>query len=104
MPVQTVEELKDRLQKYEENGPNKLYYALSRKCWEMGDLLNSVNLKNLSLDDSKDKTFDRLKVIWNDASSIALAVKELGKATGVTGDEAKDVSGNFIEEVAETRR
>lgn len=87
----TIESLKAKLRVYEENGPAKLYYALSRKMWEMADLLNATNLKTLDLGDPKDKTFDRLKVIWNDSSSISAAVQALGIAIGATKDEERDI-------------
>jgi hypothetical protein len=87
----TIESLRAKLKVYEENGPAKLYYALSRKMWEMADLLNATNLKALDLGDPKDKTFDRLKVIWNDSSSISAAVQALGIAIGATGSEDKDI-------------
>lgn len=90
----TIEELELTLRKYEENGAAKLYYALNRKMWEMADLLNSVSLKNLDIGDPKDKTFERLKVIWNDSSSISTAVQSLGNAIGVTGEEDKDIQNS----------
>lgn len=77
---------------YETNGISKLFYGLNRKASEMADILNKINLKDLDLTDAKDKTFDRLKVIWNDASSIATAVKALGETAGITNDEAKDTN------------
>jgi len=89
--AETVDELRERLKKYEENGVAKLYYSLNRKAWEMADLMNAHNLRTLDIDDPKSKTFDRLKVIWQDASSLATAVKTLGEASGITGDEEKDV-------------
>jgi hypothetical protein len=59
----------------------------------------------LLLDDPKDKTFERLKVIWNDSASISAAIKELGISAGVTGDEQKDVVKKpFVETIAESRR
>lgn len=87
----TPEEYEAIIRMYEQNGPAKLYYALNRKMWEMADLLNSTNLKNLALDDPKDKTFERLKVLWNDSSSISSAVQALGLAIGVSGDQDKDI-------------
>lgn len=89
--ARTLEELERLVQQYEENGLAKLYYSLSRKMWEMAELLNDTNLKNLNLDDPKDKTFDRLKVIWKDAADLAAAVKTLGDVAGVTGNEEKDI-------------
>lgn len=85
-----IKELEAKVSLYEQDGVAKLYYSLNRKAGEMADLMNSNNLKNLDIDDPKSKTFDRLKVIWNDAASIATAVKQLGEIAGVTGDEQKD--------------
>lgn len=89
--AKTIEEYEAIIKMYEQNGPAKLFYALNRKMWEMADLLNSTNLKTLALDDPKDKTFERLKVLWNDSSSISAAVKSLGDAIGITDNEEKDV-------------
>jgi len=86
-----IDDLKGKLKKYEENGVAKLYYSLNRKAWEMADMLNSINLKNVTLDDPKDKTFERIRFIINDSSGIATAVKALGETAGITGDEDKDV-------------
>lgn len=88
---ETIEELKTILKKYEENGIAKLYYSLNRKAWEMADMLNSINLKNVTLDDPKDKTFERLRFIINDSSGIATAVNALGLTAGITGNEEKDI-------------
>jgi hypothetical protein len=99
------EQLREQLRRYEQNGAAKLYYALNRKQNEMADLLNNKLLKDLQLDDPKDKTFDRLKVIWNDAASIATAAKTLGEVAGVTQDEKKDIERKpFNDRLAEERR
>ena len=101
----TVEELKQRLDLYEQNGAAKLYYSLNRKMNEMANLMNKTNLGNLNIDDPKDKTFDRLKVIWNDASGIATAVKALGELAGVTENEEKDVARKpFVDTIADPRK
>lgn len=89
--AKTPEEYEKIIQKYEEDGPAKLYYSLNRKSWEMADLMNATNLRTLDIDDPKSKTFDRLKVVWQDAASIAAAVKTLGEIAGITGSEEKDV-------------
>ena len=88
--AKTPEELERIISLYEQNGAAKLFYALNRKMNEMADRLNNTDLKTISLDDPKDKTFDRIKVIWNDAASIATAVKGLGEIAGITDDEDKD--------------
>ena len=101
-----TEQEKDLLiKKYEEDGIAKLYYSLRRKAWEMADLMNNTNLASLAIDDAKSKTFDRLKVIWQDAATIAAAVKQLGETAGITDDEEKDVSKkkNIIDTLADKR-
>lgn len=103
--METIEELKQKLSLYEQNGSAKLFYALNRKANEMADLLNKTNLSHLLLEDPKDKTFERLKAIWNDSSSLSTAIKDLGVTAGVTGDESKDVAKKpFVETIAESRR
>lgn len=99
-----IKELQDNLNKYEENGTAKLYYALQRKAWEMADMLNSVNLKNLDLDDPKNKSFERVVKLLENSEKVANCTKALGILAGVTGDEDKDIAKKpFIETVA-TRR
>lgn len=96
-----IKELEYQLQKYEENGTAKLYYALQRKAWEMADMLNSVNLKNLDLDDPKNKTFERVVKLLENSEKVANCTKALGVLAGVTGDEDKDVAKKpFIESIA----
>lgn len=103
-----LQEKIDSLQKiidlYEQDGAAKLYYSLRRKMNEMADLMNATNLKYLDITDSKDKSFDRLKVIWQDAASIATAVDALGKLAKVTGSEKEDVDRRpFNDRLAEDR-
>jgi hypothetical protein len=95
--VDSTQDIRKRLELYEQNGPAKLYYALNRKANEMAELLNSRSLNSLDLGDPKDKTFERMKIIWNDASTIITAISGLAMAIGVTGNEEKDVNkGNLI--------
>lgn len=101
---ETIDELKKKIAVYEQNGAAKLYYALNRKMNEMADMLNKHTLSTLDVDDGKSKTFDRLKVIWDDAANIATGVKTLGEIAGVTNDENKDVNRKpFVDTIAETR-
>jgi len=102
--LEKIKELESKLALYEENGAAKLYYSLNRKMNEMADVMNKNNLGNMTIDDPKDKTFDRLKVIWNDAASIASGVKALGELAGITGDENKDIKRKpFNDRLAENR-
>lgn len=99
-----IDNLKAQLALYEQNGAAKLYYSLNRKANEMADLLNKHNLGTMTIDDPKDKTFDRLKVIWNDATGLGVAIKGLGEVAGITGDAEKDVNKKpFNDRIAESR-
>jgi hypothetical protein len=100
-----IKELEAKLLVYEQNGGAKLYYSLQRKMNEMADLMNATNLKHLDITDAKDKSFDRLKVIWQDAASIAQAVDSLGKIAKVTGDENADTERKpFVDTIADSRK
>lgn len=103
--VNEINELKKRLEQYEQNGAAKLYYSLNRKANEMADLLNKHNLGIMEIDDPKDKTFDRLKTVWNDATSLGVAIKGLGEVAGITNDEEKDVNKKpFVDTIAQSRQ
>lgn len=103
--VNEINELKKRLEQYEQNGAAKLYYSLNRKANEMADLLNKHNLGTMEIDDPKDKTFDRLKTVWNDATSLGVAIKGLGEVAGITNDEEKDVNKKpFVDTIAQSRQ
>lgn len=97
--AKTIQELELELSKYETNGVAKLFYSLNRKANEMADLLNKVNLANIALDDKNDKTFERLKIVWNDAASIASAVRALGETAGITNNEESDTSKPIYKKV-----
>lgn len=78
-----IAKLEQKLSKYEDDGTTKLYYSLNRKANEMADLMNDISLKDLDIDDPKSKSFDRLKVIWQGASEIAISLTQLGQMAGV---------------------
>ena len=100
----SIEELKAKLSLYEQDGAAKLYYSLNRKMNEMANLMNKNDLSNVTMDDPKDKTFERLKAIWGDAASIATAVDALGKLAKVTGDEQADIQRKpFVDTIADKR-
>lgn len=88
--AETIQELKAIIALYERPGETSLFYALNRKMNEMAAMLNKQSLSTLDLADGKDKTFERLKIVWNDAASIATAARALGDIAGITNDEEKD--------------
>jgi hypothetical protein len=102
--AEAIDELKQKIALYEQNGAAKLYYALNRKMNEIADMLNNVKLAGLALDDKNDKTFERLKVLWTDSKTISEAAKVIGDGAGITGNEKNDVDKKpFVDTIAEKR-
>jgi len=100
-----ISKLEEKLAKYEDNGMAKLYYSLNRKANEMADLMNAISLKDLDIDDPKSKSFDRLKVIWQGASEIAISLTQLGQMSGVLkADKKEGESKPFVDSIAQDRR
>ena len=62
--AKTAEEYEKVISLYEQNGAAKLFYALNRKMNEMAERINKTDLVTISLDYPKDKTIDKLKVIY----------------------------------------
>lgn len=104
--AESIDELKAIIKLYEQNGAAKLYYSLNRKMNEMADLMNKTSLKALDITDPKDKSFERLKVLWDSTAKVAEAAKSLGQSAGViTQDEEADVNKKpFVDTIAESRR
>jgi len=99
-----IERIKDKLKSYEENGAAKLFYSLQRKANEMADLLNSNSLARVNIDDSKDKTFDRIFKILEKSQTVSESIKALRDSAGITGNEAQDVARKpFLDRIAEKR-
>ena len=81
-------------------GKAKLYYSLNRNMSDLSDLLDSIELKNVNMDDPKDKTMERLKLIWASVNPLVATVSLLGESSGITGDEKKDTAkkGSFLDQ------
>lgn len=89
--TERIKELEIKISLYENSGSAKLYYALQRKMNEMADMLNSNSLRNINLDDPKDKSFDRIFKLLEKSETVSNSAKALGDIAGITGDEDKDV-------------
>lgn len=99
-----IQDLEKRLKTYEENGAAKLFYSLQRKANEMADLLNCNSLSNISIDDAKDKTFDRIFKILEKSQTVSESIRALRDSAGITGDESKDVGRKpFLDRIADKR-
>lgn len=97
--ARTLEEAEKIISLYEQNGAAKLFYALNRKMNEMADMLNRQSLITLDLTDAKDKSFERIKAIWDSAEKVATAVKSLGETAGITNDEAADTTKTIFKKI-----
>ena len=98
MNMEDIEQLRQQIKKlrakillYESDNNAKLFYALQRKAGEMADVLNNNPLDEIDLNDSS-KRFDRIKAMYEGAAELAVAIKTVGQAANVTGDEEKDVA------------
>lgn len=102
--MKEIEHLQSKLKAYEENGAAKLFYSLQRKANEMADLLNGNSLARVNIDDSKDKTFDRIFKILEKSATVSESIKALRDSAGITGNEAQDVARKpFLDRIAEKR-
>jgi len=89
----------------EQSGSEQLYHALNKKMVEMAQLLNATNLKSLDITDPKDKSFERLKVLWDSAAKVAEATKALGQTAGILKADAPEYENKpFVETIASDRR
>lgn len=99
-----IKDLEGKLKKYEENGAAKLFYSLQRKANEMADLLNGNSLANISIDDPKDKSFERIFKILEKSQTVSESIRALRDSAGITGDEQKDVGRKpFLDRIADKR-
>jgi hypothetical protein len=87
-----VSVLQQRLSSFELPGKTKLYYAVQRNMNDLADLLNGINLKDVNIEDPKDKTMERLKIIWPSIASLSTTLAILADSAGISGDEKKDLS------------
>ena len=95
-----IEELERELEGYKDSGVAKLYYSLQRKANEMADLLNSVNLKHVSIDDAKDKSFERIFKILEKSSAVSDSIRALSESIpGAKKEEKKP----FLDRIADAR-
>lgn len=103
--ARTLLEAEALLKKYEENGPAKAAYSINRKLNELADMLNKTSISSLDISDAKDKSFERLKVAWNEMANLGIAYKTLAESAGITGDEQKDTARKpFVDTIAESRK
>lgn len=100
-----VKVLEERLSTFDMPGKVRLYYSLNRNMNDLADMLNGINLKGMDITDPKDKTIERLKIIWASIGSLSATIAVLGESAGVSGNEAEDSKRkiSFIDSIADKR-
>jgi hypothetical protein len=84
--------LEQRVASCEISGKAKLYYSLNRNMSDLADMIDTIKLKDVNIDDTKDKTMERLKIIWAAVKPLSETLSLLGSSSGITGDEVKDTA------------
>ncbi len=91
--------LQSKLESMALQGRAKLYYSLNRNMSDLSEMLDSIKMKSINLEDKDDKTMERLKMIWASVKPLVETVSLLGESSGITGDEKKDTAkrGAFLD-------
>lgn len=98
------ETLTEKLESLNLQGKAKLYYSLNRNMAELSDMLDGIKMKDINLDDPKDKTMERLKMIWASVKPLVETISLLGTSSGITGNEKEDTANKpFVETIADKR-
>lgn len=87
--VETLQKKWDSLQL---QGKAKLYYSLNRNMSDLSNMLDNIELEKVNMDDPKDKTMERLKMIWASVKPLVETISMIGESSGITGDEKKDTA------------
>lgn len=108
--MDTVESLQKKIDAYETkiasmeiDGKAKLYYSLNRNMADLSTMLDSIKMADINLEDPKDKTMERLKMIWASVSPLVQTISLL--STGITGNEEDDTARKpFVNTIADNRK
>ena len=99
----------DALQKkwdsLELQGKAKLYYSLNRNMSDLSDMLDGIDLLKINMEDPKDKTMERLKMIWASVKPLVETLSMIGLSSGITGNEDADTARKpFVDTIADSRK
>lgn len=99
-----VEMFQKKWDSLELQGKAKLYYSLNRNMSDLSDMLDGIDLIKVNMDDPKDKTMERLKIIWASVKPLVETLSLIGLSSGITGDELKDTERKpFVDTIAQAR-
>lgn len=99
------EALQKKWDSLELQGKAKLYYSLNRNMSDLSDMLDGIDLTKVNMDDPKDKTMERLKMIWASVKPLVETLSLIGLSSGITGNENEDTARKpFVDTIAEHRK
>ncbi len=85
-------------------GKAKLYYSLNRNMADISDMLDKIKFSEIKLEDSSDKTMERLKMLWASVKPLAETLNILEITSNISGDEKADTAAKNVLEFAEVRK
>lgn len=102
--AESIEELKEKIALYEQNGAIGLYYELNRFVNGVVKLMRSKSIERILAGDENDpKMFEKTMALIKNAKEHTTDMAEMREKLNLTGDEEKDKRRPFITTVAQTR-
>lgn len=99
-----IKALEDKLHSLGVKGDAKLFYSINKNMADLSDMLDKIDMGDVDLNDPKDKTMERLKIIWSAITPLSETLKSLKSSAGISGDEEEDIIRKpFVSTIAESR-
>lgn len=99
-----IKALEDKLHSLGVKGDAKLFYSINKNMADLSEMLDKIEMRDIDLNDPKDKTMERLKIIWSAITPLSETLKSLKSSAGITGDENEDVIRKpFVNTIAQSR-
>ena len=83
-------------------GEANLFYAVQKKKFEISDLLNKTDLREIDIMSKSDASFERIFKLLEKCESISNSSKALGEMLGTI--KPKEERKSFVDSIADERR
>lgn len=83
-------------------GDASLFHAVQKKKFEISELLNQNDLRNIDIMSKSDASFERIFKLLEKCESISNSSKALGEMLGTL--KPKEERKSFVDSIAEDRR
>lgn len=93
--------LKDKLGEFAK-GDASLFYAVQKKKFEISELLNKTDLREIDIMSKSDASFERIFKLLEKCESISNSSKALGEMLGTI--KPKEERKSFVDSIAQDRR